>query len=267
MQLQQEQSEQPQLPLLAIIDGDAIPWMIGWHHREHRDIDTVNAVVDRWFEEFLSLNGFTKYIGVVSNRGGTSFRDSTYRYATYKGKRPDATTDPSMDWILFWKPIIVARLVDKWKFVPSPAHLETDDVVATSFYYNSAPDSGCTPVLCSPDKDLKQFPGIHFDYKKNECTTLSQQQANYNFYMQMLMGDTTDNIVGIPGMGPKKAELALATDAMMWETVVKNAYTSYFGKYYGTIIYNETYNTVRMVTPEHPMWDSLKIGFKISDYL
>ena len=68
--------EQSALPLLAIIDADSIPWMIGGHHREHEDIPTVKAAVDTWMQEFRTINGFTHCIGVLSNSSGTCFERS-----------------------------------------------------------------------------------------------------------------------------------------------------------------------------------------------
>lgn len=83
-------------------------------------------------------------------------------------------------------------------------------------------------VICTMDKDLKQIPGIHFDYyrpraketKYNEfghkipepCRGLNfytREEARVFFWTQMLTGDSTDDIKGVPGIGPKRAEKAL----------------------------------------------------------
>ncbi len=84
--------------------------------------------------------------------------------------------------------------------------------------------NGC--IVISIDKDLKQIPGIHFDfYRKpskevdqlgqriqNEMKGLkivTESEAAYNFWYQMLVGDGSDNVKGIKGIGPKRAEKIL----------------------------------------------------------
>jgi len=65
-------------------------------------------------------------------------------------------------------------------------------------------------VIATVDKDLNNTPGWHFNWNKGELYWVSEEEATYNFYRQLLTGDRTDNIQGIPGIGPKKAEKILA---------------------------------------------------------
>lgn len=67
----------------------------------------------------------------------------------------------------------------------------------------------CSTVICSIDKDLMMVPGWHYNWNKDEKVWVSEEQGMYNFYMQLLTGDPTDNIQGIPGIGKKKAERIL----------------------------------------------------------
>ena len=87
-------------------------------------------------------------------------------------------------------------------------------------------------VLCAVDKDvLNSVPGEHYNYYRSEkwkiqpkWVIITPDHAKQWFYKQILMGDTTDNIQGCPGIGPKKAEKALAkakTSYEMWQVVVK----------------------------------------------
>ncbi len=57
-------------------------------------------------------------------------------------------------------------------------------------------------IICSVDKDLKMIPGQHYDIVKGEFTLISEFDGYKNFYTQVVIGDTTDNIPGIRGMGP-----------------------------------------------------------------
>lgn len=65
-------------------------------------------------------------------------------------------------------------------------------------------------VICSIDKDLLMIPGKHYNWVRKEWTTVTEDSANQTFYRQLLIGDTSDNVFGIKGIGPKKAEKALA---------------------------------------------------------
>lgn len=64
----------------------------------------------------------------------------------------------------------------------------------------------CT--IASIDKDLLMIPATHYNFVKKEWTEVSQEKGDYFFYKQLLTGDTVDNIQGVPGIGPKKAEKA-----------------------------------------------------------
>lgn len=61
-------------------------------------------------------------------------------------------------------------------------------------------------IIASIDKDLKQVPGWHFDIVKEKLVHVDELEAARNFYSQMLQGDRTDNISGIRGIGPVKAD-------------------------------------------------------------
>jgi 5'-3' exonuclease len=48
--------------------------------------------------------------------------------------------------------------------------------------------------------------GDHFNFVKNEHYFITEEEGIKNFYKQMLVGDRVDNIIGIKGIGPVKAE-------------------------------------------------------------
>jgi DNA polymerase-1 len=60
-------------------------------------------------------------------------------------------------------------------------------------------------VIVTVDKDLLQIPGMHWHPDKGEQVKITEDEADYLFHMQWLMGDSTDNIPGIPKVGPAKA--------------------------------------------------------------
>jgi predicted methyltransferase len=67
-------------------------------------------------------------------------------------------------------------------------------------------------IVISVDKDLDCIEGKHYNPRKDLVYTVNEDDANYNYWKQIIMGDSTDNIPGVPGIGPKKAEKLLLED-------------------------------------------------------
>jgi 5'-3' exonuclease len=65
-------------------------------------------------------------------------------------------------------------------------------------------------IICTIDKDLDMIPGWHYNLESKEEYWVDEEEATYNFYYQLLMGDITDNIQGVPGIGKVKAKKILA---------------------------------------------------------
>jgi hypothetical protein len=78
-------------------------------------------------------------------------------------------------------------------------------------------------VIVSIDKDFEQIPTNIFNPTKWEWKTIDPWTATKNFYKQILMGDRVDNIVGIYGIGPVKADKLLSScdseKALYWACV------------------------------------------------
>jgi len=84
---------------------------------------------------------------------------------------------------------------------------EADDLLAMQ-----ATDLGPTDcVIVSLDKDLKQIRGEHYDFSKDTYVTIDEHEARQNFWTQALVGDSTDDIPGIAGVGPVTAKKILST--------------------------------------------------------
>tara|TARA_R110000744_G_scaffold948_1_gene3491 strand:- start:3826 stop:4539 length:714 start_codon:yes stop_codon:yes gene_type:complete len=86
--------------------------------------------------------------------------------------------------------------------------VETDDMVAR-YWYKLTQEFGRNEVMIvSIDKDYKQFPALiyNYHYKHKEILDISEDEAMYNFYEQMIMGDTADNVNYFKGKGKRFAE-------------------------------------------------------------
>lgn len=82
---------------------------------------------------------------------------------------------------------------------------EADDAIGIAAY-SAEPDSY---TIVSIDKDLLMLRGKHYNFVKKEFTYVTEEEGIRAFYTQLLTGDRTDNIQGIPGIGPAKAAKAL----------------------------------------------------------
>ena len=86
--------------------------------------------------------------------------------------------------------------------------------------------SGDSGIIVSNDKDMLMVPGKHFIFTKDEKVLVTEESGKRHFWTQVLTGDSTDNIMGCPMIGPKKAEKALdgITDEQDYYDIVYGLY-------------------------------------------
>jgi hypothetical protein len=112
--------------------------------------------------------------------------------------------------------------------------IEADDAVSINHFYifkrgKSPRSANRDTVIVAVDKDFNNVPGFHYNPDKDELIYISIADAIRHFYLQMLTGDTVDNVAGIPGVGPKKAVNILPagySDKNLWGAV-REAYLAY----------------------------------------
>jgi len=230
--------------MTALIDADGMAYVIAWNHRDSSNGTEVENTCDDFVRCILGLTQCDTYIGVFSPK--ECFRHRDYKYNVYKGQRPDKP-----EWFTKWEQFIKDYLCERWGFFVAQ-DLEADDVVS------ALADDNC--IICSPDKDLRQVSGLHFDYKKQDLgvTRVSHDEACDNFWLQMLTGDDSDNVNGVPGLGPVKAKALLKNielPGLQTPSAVKAAYVKYFGIHYGPIIFYETKRTLQLMGPSHEYWN------------
>lgn len=101
-----------------------------------------------------------------------------------------------------WKPKLLASLrsmLEETYPALSVHKLEADDIMGIL-----TKTEGRT-AIATIDKDLDQLPGLHFNWKHQDLYTVSNDQANYHRWAQVLSGDAVDGYTGIPRVGPKTA--------------------------------------------------------------
>jgi hypothetical protein len=111
---------------------------------------------------------------------------------------------------------------------------EADDLMRT--WAEEARAAGVPYIICSIDKDLRCIPGkhyvMHYDEKKKGILNIDEDTARRFYYEQLLKGDPTDNIPGVPRVGEVKAAKlisACTTEQEMQECVVE-AYFEIYGE-------------------------------------
>lgn len=154
--------------------------------------------------------------------GPTNFRLGIATIKPYKGNR-----DPTH------KPVhagaIKAMLRREYDVVTSQDQ-EADDDMATAHYGLWLKDPYST-VLATIDKDLDMVPGLHYNFVTEEQYYIEPLEGLRLFYEQVLKGDPTDNIPGVPKIGKVKAKAALADCTTEWEmyNVVRDLYVQGYG--------------------------------------
>lgn len=87
-------------------------------------------------------------------------------------------------------------------------------------------------VIASNDKDLKMIPGEHYDFTTGEKQMVDIFEADRQFFVQLISGDSVDDIPGIPGLGTAKAEKIVDMfDGDHWELVqhITDLYSDHYG--------------------------------------
>lgn len=132
--------------------------------------------------------------------GDGNFREKIATLKEYKGNRKDMRKP-------YWYDDIRFYLTQYWDAEVIDGQ-EADDAIGIQAWrdYNDAED--CS-IIVSTDKDLDMLPGFHYNWVKGETYFVEEYEAMQNFYTQVLTGDTSDNIPGVPGIGPVKAAKAL----------------------------------------------------------
>jgi hypothetical protein len=192
----------------VLIDGDIIGYRIGFSTEEENEkivVSRVATFIETMLWEDLDAETYQGYL-----TGSGNFRNDIARTAPYKGNR----TAPKPKHLQF----IRDYLVSAWDFRISEGQ-EADDSIAIAHVENNYES-----IIASIDKDFLQLRGNHWNFVKKEMTFVTGEEALLNFYRQVLTGDRVDNIIGLKGIGPVKADKILAhcaSEADMYSACVE----------------------------------------------
>lgn len=224
---------------IALIDGDSLIYYEMGKPTLEEALESLDGRLHQMFEQTQA----THYAGFLTS--GRCFRYAAAKTKPYKGNRKKGDKP-----IIF--PAIKEYLRQHWKF-EAVSELEADDLV--SIYANE------NTVICSPDKDvLYQNAGIHYNYGKAETVVQDTKGSITFLWKQMLMGDSTDGIQGIPKVGPKTADTWLenvSNDEM--PAFVLNKYIEKFGYAKGITNFAETFKLIYILKNKTDVWREVDI--------
>ena len=195
--------------MLALIDADIVCYRIGFASEDVSEKICLARCAE-FMEELVMKPWVGDYQGFLT--GSNNFRKDIAVTAPYKGNRTQA------------KPkhyeLIREYLNKAWGCEVIEGQ-EADDAIGIRAYEIEDVEDY---IIMSIDKDLDMIRGWHYNFIKNTKYLINDQEAIKHFYTQILTGDRVDNIVGLKGVGPKKAEKILQdciTEADMYKAVLE----------------------------------------------
>lgn len=190
----------------ALIDADLVAYRCA-ASAEGEPLEIAVLRTDKLMRQLIEETGSDAYRAFLT--GTTNFRKEID--PSYKANR----TQPSPKWLHDCKEF----LVTEWKAEVAD-NCEADDLLGIAQCKSEG------TVICSLDKDLLMIPGKHYRWaidgtvvrdgiviskwhKDAEFLEITPDVGLNNFYISTLVGDVSDNVVGVDKVGPVKAKKAL----------------------------------------------------------
>lgn len=175
---------------LVLVDADSIYFRAACISNKKNDI---RSSIDHTMSEIEATCMMGKLQVAVKGKG--NFRKDLY--PEYKANRKEL--DDKLKKALSYGH---KHMTSKWDAIEAHG-MEADDLVAIWAY--EARELEMPYFVVGIDKDLLQIPGNHYNFNKREHTFVDDDAANLNLNLQCLIGDNSDNIPGIKGIGKVKA--------------------------------------------------------------
>jgi DNA polymerase-1 len=208
----------------VLVDGDLLLYRFGF--RGERTVTWEDGVVSKWAVESAAISDLAAFIAGIQSKTHSNqvvvclSGERCFRYnilSSYKHNRKNHA-----------KPELYQKLKDYIKAhytCKEYPHLEADDCLGILATYNMQADT----IIASIDKDLQQIPGKHFNWNKDSnFRVITTKEADFFFYLQILVGDSTDGYTGCPKIGAHKAKLILNEippgidwERRAWEAILK----------------------------------------------
>lgn len=237
--LPDEIDEEDRPKMYALVDGDVVAYHACPYDRSAisgqngRMVNGVRVYSEEEDNAYLSIC-FENAISTLRKLAEVTYADEVkcfvkgegnFRDEMYEGYKNRDKSNTAVSTLGESVPIVRALLVDAGE--AEFAHgAEADDYLR--IWAEELKKNGDNFVICSIDKDLKCIAGRHYHLKHKHFFEVSEEEAMRFYYAQLMAGDPTDKIPGIPKIGMKTAEKMLAeaeTEEEM-QFLVCNAYQS-----------------------------------------
>ena len=177
--------------MLALLDGDIILYRNAWASNND-PLGIAIARTDEMIDLILHDTQAKTFDIYLSDDYTNNFR---YQIdPNYKANRKDVARP-------VWYKEIKDHLFDKWNAQLSLG-MEADDSLGIQQTAHTHDEDS---VICSIDKDLMQIWGAHYNFVKKEWKQVGYVEGTRQLYLQLLIGDTSDNVKGVDRIGPVKA--------------------------------------------------------------
>ncbi len=191
--------------MIGNLDGDLIAFRCSASVGLEGEEEIAILRTDKLMRDLLYNTESTSYNCYLSGRNNFRKKVNPEYKANRKDKEPPR-----------WLQSCREYLIKEWNAVVSEG-CEADDLLGINQHNTDS-------VCISLDKDLLMITGWHFRWLDNEKLFVTPDQGLKAFYKQMLIGDKSDNIFGVRGIGPVKAAGiidTLDTEEEMISTVFK----------------------------------------------
>lgn len=170
------------------VDGDIIAYRTAAVCEDHFE-GACEDIIRTTLTEIATDTGISDMRIYISGEG--NFRYDVAKTKPYKGNR---ATMVRPRFLHHCKEFLISE------FKALKVHgFEADDGIASDMVQNGA-------YHCGIDKDILQIAGRHYNYVNKEWQEIDEDDAILILYRQVLCGDSSDNIPGLPRVGPKTAE-------------------------------------------------------------
>ena len=178
---------------VALIDADMLCYRIGFAC-DKEDASVATKTMDKFVTDLIGTLDVINWELFLTGKG--NFRNEIAVTVPYKGNRAELKKPVHLETLRQF-------LQQEWNASVAEGQ-EADDAIAIR-----ATQLGDDGIIVSLDKDFDQVQGWHYNFVKDEMYYVTAEEGLLNFYMQFLTGDRIDNIVGVKGIGPVKANKLL----------------------------------------------------------
>ena len=217
--------------------------------------EDTRSTLNSYIDDLLSIFPLYDYTFFLNSEG--NFRYGVGTILKYKDNRKDKVRPFHFQYVRDY-------LLQYYDAFLSHPVLETDDEISMRHKPNGE------TLIISVDKDFYQLEGMNYDINKRECRYINKIEALRNFYTQVLVGDTADNIPGLYRVGAKNVAVLKMKDMDTEESLFHHCLDMY-EKYYGSYAPQFMLEVIKLlylvreedaywkkyynINPEHKYWE------------